>query len=81
MSDLSQASAAKELGCSVRTIERIRNKGRFPHAYKLNGHWRIPRQDLDEYRRTQRPTTAKRRKRIDTSDVCSRLLKQKRSSL
>jgi excisionase family DNA binding protein len=46
--------AANLLGVSLRRVHQLVEEGRFPNAYKYNGWWRIPLDDLtalDQFRR------------------------------
>jgi excisionase family DNA binding protein len=51
---MTAAEAAAELRVSKKTILNFIQAGQFPNSFKTskakNGHWRIPRGDLENYK-------------------------------
>jgi predicted site-specific integrase-resolvase len=41
---------AQRLGVSVFTARRYVHLRRFPNAYKLDGAWRVPEHDVEQFR-------------------------------
>lgn len=55
--DMTAQEVAWELGVSERTVWRMCHRDDFPNAYTVGkrAQWRIPRADLDLYKRMNRP--------------------------
>jgi predicted DNA-binding transcriptional regulator AlpA len=47
---VSVRTAARMLGCSTKTVLRLRLEGKFPGAFRLKRAWRIPEPDLVQFR-------------------------------
>lgn len=56
---LSMEDAAREIGVSVRTVQRAAKKGEIPVVVTVRG-WRIRRDDLDKIPRRERGRPFKR---------------------
>ena len=48
---LTMDEACMFLRCTRPTMSKLANSGLFPNAYHIGRRWRIPKEDLIEYRR------------------------------
>jgi excisionase family DNA binding protein len=54
MSDMTVSEVAKNLSASRQTVIRLLKQHKFPNAYRLTNHWRIPCSDVEAFKQQAR---------------------------